>query len=80
MDSPKYQYPNTAVPANKKAPPAEGVHYTKNGGMWNLKHKIISPKFYETLINAELKLYIALETKNSYNITRVCLNAVNRLR
>ena len=30
MDSPKAQDPTTAVLANKKAPPLEGVHSTKN--------------------------------------------------
>ena len=48
-DSPKFQDPTTVVPANKKAPPLEGGHSTKIGGMCTLKHDIISPKFYELL-------------------------------
>ena len=31
--SPKSQYPTIVVPDNKKAPPLEGVHNTKIGGM-----------------------------------------------
>ena len=51
MDYPKSQDNTTLVPANKKAPPLE-VWYSKNiGGMWNLKHDIRSPKFYELLTN-----------------------------
>ena len=42
--------PTTVVPANKRVPPLEGVHSTKIGGMWTLKHDISSPKFYETPI------------------------------
>ena len=42
--------PNTAVLTNKRAPPLEGGHFTKIGGMWNFKHEISSPKFYELLI------------------------------
>ena len=45
-DSPKSYDPTTVVPYNKKGPPLEGRHYTKIGGMWNLKHDIILPKFY----------------------------------
>ena len=45
-DSPRAQVPTNMVPANKKAPPLEGGNSTKIGGMWTLKHDIISPKFY----------------------------------
>ena len=51
MDSPKAQYPTNMVPDNKKTKTLEGGNYTKNGGMWTLKHEIISPEFYELLIN-----------------------------
>ena len=49
LDSPKAQYPTTAVLANKKSLPLEGGNSTENGGIWDLKHKISSPKFYELL-------------------------------
>ena len=42
--------PTTMVPANRRDPPLDGGIYTKIGGMWTLKHEIISPKFYEILI------------------------------
>ena len=50
-DSPKYQYHTTVVLFKNKAPPLEGGHSIKIGGMWNLKHDIRSPKLYEFLIN-----------------------------
>ena len=50
-DSPKYQYPTNLFLSNNKAPKLEGVHSTSIGDMWNLKHDIISPKFFEFLIN-----------------------------
>ena len=49
-NSPKAQDTNTVVLYYKKDPPLEGGHYKKIGGMWNLKHEISSPKFYELLI------------------------------
>ena len=55
MDSTKAQDPNTAFPTNKKVPPLEGGHSTQIGGMWTFKHEIISPKFYDLLINTKLK-------------------------
>ena len=48
--SPKVQYPTTVAKANKKYQPLEGGYSTKIGGMWNLKHGISSPKFYELLV------------------------------
>ena len=50
MDSTKDQDPETAVLDNKKVPPLEGGDYSKCFGMWNIKHDIISPKFYELII------------------------------
>ena len=79
-DSPKAHNPTTVVPANNKAPPLEGRHYTKIGYMWTLKHDISSPKFYELLIKTELKCYTALELNNFYNHINKCLNVVTRLR
>ena len=45
-DSPNLQDPTTVVPANRRDPSFDGIHSTKIGGMWNLKHEISSPKFY----------------------------------
>ena len=41
-DSPKAHDSTTMVSANKRAPPLEGGNSTKIGGMWTLKHEIIS--------------------------------------
>ena len=68
------------VPTNSRAPPLEGVHFTKIGGMWTLKHEIISPKFYEILINTQLKGDTDMDIKNLYNHINMYLNAVTRLR
>ena len=54
-DSPRPQYFTTVVPANRRAPPLDGGHYTKIGGMWILKHDFSTTKFYELLIKTELK-------------------------
>ena len=72
--------PNTVVPNNRRAPPLEGEHSTKIGGMWTLKHEINSPKFCELLIKTELKGDTALDLKNFFNHINMCLNAVTRLR
>ena len=40
----------TVVPTHRRDPPLEGLHSTKIGGMWTLKHEISSPKLYELLI------------------------------
>ena len=79
IDLPKTKYTSTAVPANKKAPPLEGGHYTKNVSMWILKHDISSPKFYEILIKIELKVGTTLELNKFYNHIKMCLNVVNRI-
>ena len=50
MDSPKAQHPTTVVPFNKKEPLSEGGNSAKNGGMWDLKHEIRSPKLNDILI------------------------------
>ena len=72
--------PTTVVPSKRRAPPLDGGHYTKIGGMWNLKHDISSPKFYELLIKKEPKVDTALDLKNFYNQINMCLNEVTRLR
>ena len=78
MYSPNSQDLATVLPANKTDPKVEGGHSTKFGGMWTLKHDIISPKFYELLVNTELKGGPYMELKNFYNHIKMCLNAVNR--
>ena len=42
--------PTTTVQTNRRAPPLEGGHSENIGGMWNLKHEISSPRFYDLLI------------------------------
>ena len=41
----------TLVLANNNAPPLEGGYSKNIGGMWNIKHEIRSPRFYELLTN-----------------------------
>ena len=79
-DSPKSQDTTTVVLANKKSPPREGVNYTKIGGMWTIKYGISLPKFYEILINIEIKGDTDLDLKNFYNHIKRCINVVNRLQ
>ena len=50
MELPKYQNPENVDPTNKKAPPLDGGHYMKIGGMWNLKHETSLPTFFEIII------------------------------
>ena len=80
MYPPNSQDNTTVVPANKKASPLEGGNSTKNGGMWTLKHKIISTKLYELLIKTELKVDSALDLNNFYNHIKMCINEVTKLR
>ena len=79
-DSPKDQDHTTVVTANKKAPPLECGDYMEIGGMWNLKHDIRLPKFYELPIKIELKGGTDMELKNFYNHIKMCLNAVTILQ
>ena len=79
MDSTNSQDTTDAVMVNKKASPLEGGHSTKNGRMWTLKHDTSSPKFYEFLINTELKGNTNLDVKNFYKHINTCLNIVTRL-
>ena len=76
MDSPNAQNPTTTVPANIKAPPLEGGHSTNIGGMWNLKHDISLPKFYELLIKTWLKYDTAVDLKSFCNRIKMCLNEI----
>ena len=78
-DSTKPPGTTTVVPSNRRAPPLKGGQSTKTGGMWTLKHDIGSPIFYELLIKIELKEDTALELKNVYNHTKMCLNAVTSI-
>ena len=55
-------------------------HSNKIGGIWNIKHDISSPKFYELLIKTELKEDTAMDIKNFYNHINMFLNAVTRIR
>ena len=48
--------------------------------MWNIKHEIISPNFYELIIKIEIKGGTALDLKNFYNHINICLNVVTRLQ
>ena len=52
------------VPDNRRATQLDSGYYTKIDGTWTLKHEIISSKFYELIINTEIKGYTALEIKN----------------
>ena len=79
-DQPNPEEHNTVVLANRRAPPSDGGNYTKNGGMWTLKHDISSPKFYELLIKTELKGDTDLDPNKFYNHINMCLNAVTRIR
>ena len=79
-DSPKDQNPTTVVPDNKKATPLEGGCFTKIGGMWTLKHDIISPKFYEIFIKTWIKGDTDIYLKYFYKYINTCINAVTRLQ
>ena len=72
--------PTTVVLYNMRDQPLEGGDSTKIGGMWTLKHEIISTEFYELLIKTELKGDTALDPNNFYKHIKMCLNAVTRLR
>ena len=56
------------------------VFHRKNSGMWNLKHDISSPKFYELLLKIYLKGDTDIDLKNFYNCIKMSLNAVMKLR
>ena len=70
------------VPDKNKAPPLEGGHSTKIGGMWTLKHEISSPRLYELLIKTKIKGDTVMDLKKFYRHIKmyinICLNAVNR--
>ena len=80
MDLEKSHDPTIVVPYNNRDSPLEGGHYTIIGGMRDLKHEIISSKFYEILTKKELKCETALDLKNFYNHINMYINEVNRLR
>ena len=67
------------VLANKRSPLLDGGHSTKIGGVWNLKHEIISPKLYVLLLKNELIGETGMYLKSFYNHIKMCLNVVNRL-
>ena len=66
-DSPKTPDPNNLVPTYRRDLQLDGGKSTKIGGMWTLKHDIISPIFYELLIKTELKGDTDLYLNNFYN-------------
>ena len=63
-DKPKDHNPTNVVLANKRVPPLEGGHYTKIGGMWTVKHDIISLKLYELIIKTGFKGDTAPDVNN----------------
>ena len=79
-DSTKLPDPTTVVPVNGRSPPLDVGQSTKIGAMWTPKHEISSPKFYELLIQIELKVDTDIYLNNFYNHINMCLNALTRLR
>ena len=79
MDSQKSQDPNTVVQDNNMGWSLKGGNSKTIGGMWNLKHVIVSLTFYEILIKIELKGDTDIDLKNFYNHIKTCLNEVIRL-
>ena len=65
---------------NRRSPPFGVGNYTKIGGMWTLKHEIITPKFYVLLIKTELKGDTYLDLKNFNKHIKMCLNAMAILK
>ena len=63
-DSQNPPEPTNVVPTNRRDPPVYSGQSTQIGGMWNLKHNISSPIFYELLIKTELKGCTALYLMN----------------
>ena len=80
MHSPMAHDTTNIVPDKKKDTPLEGGHSTKISAMWNLKHEIRSPKFYELLIKTELKRENYLELNNFYNYIKMYINKVARIQ
>ena len=78
--SPKPPDHSTVLQDNRRCPPLEGGQSTKIGGVWTLKHYIISQKLYEILIDTEQNGDTAMDLKNFYNHIKICINAVNRIR
>ena len=76
----KPQYFTTMIHVNTKFPPLYGGKYQKIGGMWTLKYKRSSPKFYKLLIKTKLKVDNLLYLKNFYNQLNICLNVVTKLQ
>ena len=60
------------VPVNQSVPQLDGGNPTEISVIRSLKHVISSPKFYELLINIELKGDTALDLKNS-TTTSLCV-------
>ena len=65
---------------NRKSPPLEVCHSHKSSGMWNIKHEIISPKFYGIFIKKYLKGENDINLKKFYNTVNICPNVVAKLQ
>ena len=72
----KAQDPDTMAPSKNKDQPLEGGNSTQIGGMWTLKHVIISQKLYELITKTELKCNTALYLNNFYNHINIFLDVV----
>ena len=80
MDSQKSQDPTTVVQDNNMGWSLKGGNSKTIGGMWNLKHVIVSLTFYEILIKIELKGNTSMDLENFYNFINMFIGAVNRLQ
>ena len=79
-DLPTPPEPTTVVPTNRRSLPLDGVQSMKICGMWNLKYEISSQIFYKLLFKTKLTEFTDLDLNKFYNHTKMCLNAVTRLR
>ena len=64
-DTSKPLDPTTVVPASSRDSTLYRGYSTKIGGVWTLKHDIISPKFYELLIKKNSKDILLWISRNS---------------
>ena len=78
--SPKPPESTTLVPDNRRSPPLDGGNSKNIGGMWNLKHDISPPRFYELLIKKDFKGDTSLDLNKFYNHINMCINVVTILQ
>ena len=64
-DEPNHMDPTTVVLSNRRDTLFNGGKSTKIGGMCTMKHDIISPKFYEILIQIDIKGYTDLDLRSA---------------